>query len=39
MKIAIEIYNGEIKGFAHLPDLKEMRESLLQKYMRDLILE
>ena len=37
MKIAIEIYNGEIKGFANLPDLKEMRENLLNVYMRELI--
>lgn len=38
LKVALEIYNGEIKGFALLPDAKERRKSFLKDYMKKLIL-
>ena len=38
LKVALEIYNGEIKGFALLPDAKERRQSFLKDYMKKLIL-
>ena len=37
LKVALEIYNGEIKGFALLPDAKERRQSFLKDYMKKLI--
>ena len=39
LKTALEIYNGEIKGFARVPDDKEAREGLLGGYMKDMIKE
>ena len=38
LKVALEIYNGEIKGFAMLPDAKERRQQYLKDYMKKLIL-
>lgn len=37
LKTALEIYNGEIKGLARLPDEKEVREGLLGSFMKDMI--
>ena len=37
LKSAMEIFNGDAKGFAHLPDLKDVREAKLAQYMRELI--
>lgn len=37
LKAALEIYNGELKGFAKVPDEKELRESFLNAYMREMI--
>ena len=37
LKVALEIYNGDIKGYALVPDEKEVREEKLQGYMQDLI--
>jgi hypothetical protein len=37
IKIALDIYNGELKGFAGVPDEKDIREGLLKNYMKDLI--
>ena len=38
LKVALEIYNGEIKGFAMLPDEKRRRQDFLNDYMKKLIL-
>jgi len=37
LKKALDIYNGELKGFAGVPDEKEIREGLLKTYMKDLL--
>lgn len=37
LKLAMEIFNGDQRGYALLPDLKEEREARLGPYMRDLI--
>lgn len=37
LKIAMEIYNGDLKGYAKLSDQKEIRERQLLPYMKDLI--
>lgn len=37
LKIVLEIYNGELKGFARVPDEKEKREGILGGYMKDII--
>ena len=37
--MSLEIYNGEIKGFAMLPDARERRQSFLKDYMRKLIMQ
>ena len=39
LKSALDIYNGEYKGFAKVPDEKEVRECLLGSFMKDLIKE
>lgn len=39
LKAALEIYNGEAKGFARVPDEKEVREGLLGSFMKDMIKE
>lgn len=37
LKVALEIYNGDIKGFAKVPDEKDARESMLKNYMKEMI--
>lgn len=39
LKVAMEIFNGDAKGFAFLPDSKEQREEELVEYMREMILK
>jgi len=39
LKVALEIYNGDIKGYAKVPDEKEAREGLLQGVMKEMIKE
>lgn len=38
LKVSLEIYNGEIKGFAMLPDAHDRRQSFLKDYMKKLIM-
>ena len=37
LKTALEIYNGELKGYTKVPDEKEIREGVLKGHMRDMI--
>jgi hypothetical protein len=37
LKVALEIYNGNLKGYALVPDEKEVREAILKHYMKDLL--
>lgn len=37
LKVALEIYNGELRGYANVPDEKEVREAMLKIYMKELI--
>ena len=37
LKIALEIYNGDLKGYHGVPDEKEIREKRLKDAMRDLV--
>ena len=37
LKVALEIYNGDLKGYAKVPDEKSVRENQLKGYMQDLI--
>ena len=37
MKLALEIYNGDLKGYANVADEKEVREENLKGYMEDLV--
>ena len=37
LKVALEIYNGEAKGYAKVPDEKEIREGILKGFMKDMI--
>ena len=39
LKVSLEIYNGETKGFAMLPDARERRQNFLKDYMRKLIMQ
>jgi hypothetical protein len=39
LKVALEIYTGESKGFAKVPDEKETRELHLREYMKEMIKE
>jgi len=39
LKVALEIYNGELKGYAGVPDEKDAREGALQSYMKEMIKE
>ena len=38
LKVALEIYRGEIRGLALLPDTKERREKVMVDYMKRLIM-
>lgn len=37
LKVGLEIYTGDSKGFAKVPDEKEKREKLLKPYMKEII--
>ena len=37
LKVALEIYTGDLKGYAKVPDEKEIREGLLKSLMMDMI--
>jgi len=37
LKVALEIYNGDLKGYASVPDEKEIREAKLREPLRDLV--
>lgn len=37
LKLALEIYNGDLKGYAKVPEEKEIREAQMQSYMKDLL--
>jgi hypothetical protein len=37
LKIATEIFNGDLKGYSDLPDSKETREEVLKPFMKELI--
>lgn len=39
LKVSLEIYSGDSKGFAKVPDEKEIREKELKPYMKDMIKE
>lgn len=39
LKVALEIYNGETKGYSKVPDEKDAREGLLKGFMKDMIKE
>jgi len=39
LKVALEIYNGDSKGYAKVPDEKEIREGILKGFMKDMIKE
>ncbi len=37
LKVGLEIYTGDSKGFAKVPDEKEKREKLLKPHMKEII--
>ena len=37
LKVAIQIYNGDIRGFALLPAAQEERKAFMQEYMKRLL--
>ena len=37
LKIALEIYNGDLKGYAKIPDEKEVREAYMKTFMKELL--
>jgi hypothetical protein len=37
LKVALEIYNGDLKGLANVFDEKELREKQMQGYLRELL--
>ena len=37
LKVCLEIYTGDSKGFSKVPDEKETREKQLKPYMKDMI--
>jgi hypothetical protein len=39
LKVALSIYNGELRGFADLPDEKSKREAELKVKMQGFIVE
>ena len=38
LKAALEIYTGEMEGFAELPAANEQRHAIMKDYMKDLLL-
>lgn len=39
LKVALEIYNGDTKGYSKVPDEKESREQMLKGVMKEMIKE
>ena len=37
LKVSLEIYNGDLKGYGEVPDQKDVREAMLKSYMKDLL--
>jgi hypothetical protein len=37
LKVALEIYNGDLKGLAKVADEKEMREAQMKSYLKELL--
>jgi hypothetical protein len=37
LKVGLEIYTGDSKGFAKVPDEKDKREKLIKPYMKEMI--
>ena len=37
LKVGLEIFNGDTKGYAKVPDEKEIREGMLKSFMKDMI--
>ena len=37
LKVALDIYNGDLKGYSQVSDDKTVREKELRTYMQDLI--
>jgi hypothetical protein len=37
LKVSLEIYNGDLKGYAKVPDEKEVRERILKPFMKEMI--
>jgi hypothetical protein len=37
LKVSLEIFNGDLKGYSQVPDEKEVRERFLKSFMQDLI--
>jgi hypothetical protein len=37
LKVALEIYNGDLKGFAKVADEKELREVQMKSYLKELL--
>ena len=38
LKVALEIYKGDLKGFAMLPAALENRQAYMQDYMKNLLI-
>ena len=38
LRVAVDVFQGKVKGLALLPDQQERRDIVLRQYMRDLIL-
>ena len=39
LKVALEIYNGDLKGYSKVPDEKEARELIMKEYLKDMLKE
>jgi hypothetical protein len=37
LKVSLDLYNGELKGYAEVPDEKEIREGMLKVYLKEII--
>lgn len=37
LKVALEIYNGDLKGLAKVADEKELREMQMKSYLKELL--